>query len=397
MKRSDRLLTTHAGSLPRPADVLAMVQAIEAGDAAQEAGLRARLPSAVAEIVARQIEAKVDVVSDGELSKPGYATYVKSRLTGFGGEGRFPPVADLEAFPTYGARELGRASLRALSVPACTGPIEYVGHEALAADIENLKAAVADAPIEEAFLTAASPGVIALFLENRHYPSHETYLEALAEAMREEYEAITGSGLMLQVDCPDLAMGRHMQFANVDLSSFRRVAQIHVDILNHALANVPPDRVRLHLCWANYEGPHHHDVELRDIVDLVLSARASGISFVAANPRHEHEWKVWAGVEVPGDKVLIPGVIDSTTNFIEHPDLVAERLERFAAIVGPDRVLAGTDCGFSTFAGHATVDPEIVWAKLESLAEGALRASMHLCRQRQERRSSEREAHLRAT
>jgi 5-methyltetrahydropteroyltriglutamate--homocysteine methyltransferase len=397
MKRSERFLTTHTGSLPRPDDVLALVRAVERGEPSVQEALRARLRSAVAEIVRQQIEAKVDVVSDGELSKPGYSTYVKSRLTGFEGEDRFPALADMAEFPRYAARELGREALRSLRTPACTGPVRYVGHEALTADIDNLKAAILRQPVEEAFLTAASPGVISLFLQNQHYPSHEAYLEALAEAMRTEYEAIASSGLLLQVDCPDLAMGRHIQYAHLDLAGFRRQAALHVEALNHALARVPSDRVRIHLCWANYEGPHHHDVELRDILDIVLSVRASGVSFVAANPRHEHEWKVWASVVLPEDKTLIPGVIDSTTNFIEHPDLIAERLERFAAIVGPDRVMAGTDCGFSTFAGLYTVDPAIAWAKLESLAEGALRASMHLSGQRKERRESEREAHLRAT
>lgn len=381
MKQSrERILTTHTGSLPRPPGLLRLILAQEQGGTLAPDELAAEVRTAVGEIVQRQIGSGVDVVSDGELSKPGYATYVKDRLSGFHGEGHFPVIADLADFPSYAERELGREGLRALKTPACTGAIEYTGHAALQRDIANFRTALEGVHFEEAFMTAASPGVISLFLENRLYPSHEAYLFALAEAMRVEYEAIHRAGFLLQIDCPDLAMGRHIQFADKSLEEFRKNALLHVEALNRALSHIPADRMRIHLCWANYEGPHHHDVALEDIVDVVLQARPRGVSFVAANPRHEHEWKVWRNVHLPEGKVLIPGVIDSTTNFIEHPELVAERIERFADIVGPENVIAGTDCGFSTFAALTTVDPDITWAKLRALSEGANIATGRLFR-----------------
>lgn len=357
-----------------------MVLDQESGKAVDATELAAELQAATKDIVHKQIGSGVDIVSDGELAKPGYSTYVKDRLTGFHGEGHFPAIADLAEFPSYAERELGREGLRALKTPACDGPVEYVGHAAVERDIARFKSALDRTRVEEAFMTAASPGVISLFLENRFYPSHESYLSALGDAMRVEYEAIHEAGFLLQIDCPDLAMGRHIQFADKSLEEFRRNAELHVEALNRAVDRIPPDRMRIHLCWANYEGPHHRDVAFRDVVDIVLRARPAGLSFVAANPRHEHEWKLWRDVPLPEGKVLIPGVIDSTTNFIEHPELVADRIERFADVVGPERVIAGTDCGFATFAALTTVDPNITWAKLDALSEGAKMATGRLFR-----------------
>jgi len=325
----------------------------------------------VAEVVGRQAAAGVDVVSDGEMSKPSYATYVKDRLTGFGGQSHPLQYQDLVDFPGMARRVFGDPGRARRRTPACTGPIAVRDAGAAAADTDNLRAALSAVKAEEGFLTAASPGVISLFFRDEHHGSHEKYLAAIAEAMRHEYEAVVRGGFVLQIDCPDLAMGRHIQFATLDLADFLKMARLHVEALNHALANVPPDRARVHLCWGNYEGPHHHDVPLADILDVVFTARPGGISFEAANPRHGHEWKVFERVKVPAGKVLIPGVIDSTTNFIEHPELVAERIGRYARLVGRENVIAGTDCGFGTWVGQSAVDPDVVWAKLASMAEGA--------------------------
>lgn len=382
MRRSEsRILTTHSGSLPRPAVLAALVLAKERGESVDAAELNAVVRDGVCEIVKRQVEAGVDVVSDGELSKPGYANYVKDRLTGFGGEGSLPKLEDLDEFPSYADRELSRDDLRTIGIPSCTGEIRFVGRDAVQRDIDALKAAMAKARCDDGFVTSASPGVISLFLANQFYESHTDYLDALAEAMRHEYEAIASSGLLLQVDCPDLAMGSHAKLAHRSTGETRARVRQHVEVLNHALSNIAPERVRMHVCWGNYEGPHHRDVELREIVEVILSARPTAISFMAANPRHEHEWQVWRDVALPAGKVLIPGVIDSTTNFIEHPELVAERIGRFARLVGPENVIAGTDCGFATFVGIHRVDPEIAWAKLETLNRGARLASRRLYRQ----------------
>jgi 5-methyltetrahydropteroyltriglutamate--homocysteine methyltransferase len=381
MKQShDRILTTHTGSLPRPLPLRDTILARERGEPVETDALEALLRSGAREIVRQQIEAGIDIVSDGELSKPGYSTYVKDRLTGFHGVGGAPMVSDLAEYPSYMEREFERDGLRTLQMPACDGRVEYVGQSALQRDVANFRSALEGTHCEEAFMTAASPGVISLFLQNQFYESHEAYLSALSDAMRNEYEAIHQAGFILQIDCPDLAMGRHIQFADKSLDEFCRQAELHVEALNRAVARIPADRMRIHVCWANYEGPHHRDVALRDIVDIVLRARPAGLSFVAANPRHEHEWKVWRDVALPDGKVLIPGVIDSTTNFIEHPELIAERIERFADIVGPEHVIAGTDCGFATFAAMATVDPNIAWAKLAALSEGAKLATARLYR-----------------
>ncbi|HEX5502635.1 MAG TPA: cobalamin-independent methionine synthase II family protein [Thermomicrobiales bacterium] len=376
MRRSeDRILTTHTGSLPRPDDLVALLYARDAGEPVDEAAFQARAREAVAGIVREQVAAGIDVVNDGEQAKVGYSTYVKERLTGFGGgAGRALAIADLADFPEYAGRRGGMSFAR----PACTGPVAYRGLDAVREDLAAFRAALAGVDAADAFLTAASPGVISLFLENQYYPSHEAYLFALADAMKTEYDAIHQAGFVLQLDCPDLAMGRHIQFADASLAEFRRNAELHVAALDRALADIPPDRLRMHLCWGNYEGPHHRDVALRDIIDIVFTARPSAISFEAANPRHEHEWAVFEDVALPAGKILIPGALDSTTNFIEHPELVAQRIVRLARLVGRENVIAGTDCGFATFAGRGAVDPRITWAKFAALAEGARLASAQL-------------------
>jgi 5-methyltetrahydropteroyltriglutamate--homocysteine methyltransferase len=375
MKRStDRFLTTHTGSLPRPPELVAMLQRNEAGEPGDRPRFEATVRAAVAEAVRHQVEAGIDVVNDGEQGKPGYATYIKDRVTGFGGESRVTTAwAEGRDFPEYVARRSNntRSSFRR---PVCDGPIEWKDFAAVKRDIDNLRAAAAGVA-GEVFMTAASPGVVAIFMANEYYPSREKYLEAIARVMRDEYEAIHAAGFVLQLDCPDLAMSRHNRFPDMSLPEFREIVGLHVEVLNEATRAIPPDRMRLHLCWGNYEGPHHLDVPLRDIIDLVLQARPAGISFEGANPRHEHEWKLWKEVELPPGKVLIPGVIDSTTNFIEHPELVAERIARYASVVGRENVIAGTDCGFGTFADNDSVDARIAWAKLRALAEGARLAS----------------------
>ena len=379
MKRStERILTTHTGSLPRPDDLTRTMFAKEEGVPVDSGALAARIRSAVAEVVRKQVEVGVDVVNDGEYSKPSYATYVKDRLRGFGGASQPLQYRDLVDFPGMARRVFGDPGRARRRAPACTEAVAVQDAEAARTDVANLRTAVAQVTPQEAFLTAASPGVISLFFHNEHYPSHEAYLFAIAEAMKHEYEAVAGAGFVLQVDCPDLAMGRHIQFADLSVEEFRKMARLHLEALDHALAKVPSDRVRLHLCWGNYEGPHHFDVPLADVLDLVLAARPGAVSFEGANPRHAHEWRVFEKVKVPEGKLIIPGVIDSTTNFIEHPALIAERIERYARLAGRENVIAGTDCGFGTWVGQAAVDPDIVWAKLGSLAEGARLASREL-------------------
>jgi len=373
-----RILTTHTGSLPRPDDLIRNMFAREEGVPVDPPALAAQIRAAVGDVVRRQTAAGLDVVNDGEFSKPSYATYVKDRLTGFGGASHPLEYRDLVDFPGMARRVFGDPGRARRRTPACTGPIAVRDADAARVDADNLRAAVGGRAPGGAFLTAASPGVISLFFRNDHYPSHEAYLFAIAEAMRAEYETVARAGFVLQVDCPDLAMGRHIQYADLSVEDFRRMARLHVEALNHALASVPVEQVRIHLCWGNYEGPHHYDVALSDIIDVAFSARAGAVSFEAANPRHAHEWRVFETVRVPEGKRIIPGVIDSTTNFIEHPALVAERIGRFAKLVGRDNVLAGTDCGFGTWVGQAAVDPDIVWAKLRSLAEGARLASREL-------------------
>jgi 5-methyltetrahydropteroyltriglutamate--homocysteine methyltransferase len=376
MQRSTtRFLTTHTGSLPRPDDLVRMMFAKEDGVALDRAALADRIASGVVDVVQRQVAAGIDIVDDGEYSKPNYASYIKDRLTGF--EGSEDPVRprDLQEFPEVNKRRMNDPGRSRRHFPACNGPIAVRDTTAAAADIANLKAAMGAVAAEGAFLTAASPGVVSHFFHNHHYPNHEAYLFAIADAMRGEYEAVAQAGFTLQIDCPDLAMGRSSQFAEASLEEFRKMARLHVAALNHATAAIAPEQLRMHLCWGNYDGPHHHDVEIADIIDIVFEARPSAISFEAANPRHAHEYEVFETVKLPPGKILIPGVIETKNNYIEHPNLVAQRIGRYASLVGPENVIAGTDCGFGTSVGSAQVDPAIAWAKLATLAEGARRAS----------------------
>ena len=382
MRRStERILTTHVGSLPRPDDLVRMMFARQEGVPVDETALERRSRAAVAEVVRKQAEAGVDVVSDGEMSKPSYVTYVSDRLEGFGGESHPLVYADLVDFPVLARKVFGDPGRSRRRTPACTGPISVRDPEAARVDVEHFLAALDGVAVEEAFMNAASPGVIALYFRNDHYASREEYLLAIAEAMRVEYEAIAAAGLLVQIDCPDLAMGRHIQFADLDVEGFRREARLNVEALNHATANIDPERLRMHLCWGNYEGPHHYDVPLADIVDVVFAARPAAIAMEAANPRHAHEWKLFEDVKLPDGKVLIPGVLESKANFIEHPELIAQRILRYARLVGRENVLAGSDCGFGTWVGQAAVDPDVTWAKLRALAEGARLASAELWRQ----------------
>ena len=380
MKTSaERILTTHVGSLPRPQYVVDQLFAQDRGEACDEAEFDRVMRRAVREAAEKQAQAGVDVISDGEMSKISYATYIRHRLTGF--EIDEVPRAtpkDLDDFPAFKQRLAQAGGTPKYHRPVVRGAIKIKDLRPLEKDIANLLAAKEASGAAEAFMNAASPGVIAVFQPNEYYQNDENYLAALAEVMKVEYEKITAAGLLLQVDCPDLAMGRHIRFRDADTATFKKAAQAQVEALNYALRNVPADRVRMHLCWGNYEGPHHHDIDLREIVDIVLAAKPQAIQFEAANPRHQHEWAIWAEAKIPDDKILIPGALDTTTNFIEHPHLVAERIERFSQIVGKERVIAGTDCGFGTFAGFGAVHPDIAYAKLAALAEGARIASVKL-------------------
>ena len=378
MRRStEHILTTHTGSLPRPEDLVPILYAKDGGKPYDKEAFSKRVREATISVVREQLRCGVDIVNDGGAGKVGYSTYVKDRLTGFEGEASPLRLADLEEYPQFASRTLGQLDM---ARPACSGPVAYRGEEQVQLDIENLSAALAREDHEEAFLSAASPGVISLFLDDEYYGTHERYLFALADAMKAEYDAIHQAGFLLQLDCPDLAAGRHSQFSDLSLGEFRKIAELHVEALNHAVRDVPSDRLRLHLCWGNYEGPHHHDVPLRDIIDVVFKARPMAVSFEASNPRHAHEWCVFQEVKLPQDKILMPGVLDSTTNYIEHPELVAQRIIRFADVVGKENVIAGTDCGFATFAGMTVVDPAIAWAKLGAMVEGANLASEALFR-----------------
>jgi 5-methyltetrahydropteroyltriglutamate--homocysteine methyltransferase len=356
-------------------DLTTTLEALDAGTVPDPETFNARVRSAVAEVVRKQMAAGIDIINDGEQGKVGYSTYVRHRLTGFGGLSTVAMRADWADFPEAAARQTRSTVVR----PACNGPIDWQDRDAVQQDIANLQAAVSGVHPTEVFMTAASPGVIAHFLRNDYYPSREAYLARLVEVMKEEYDAIYRAGVILQVDCPDLAMGRHLAFPDLSTPEFLKIAEANVEALNHALRDIPPDRMRLHLCWGNYEGPHHRDIPLRDILGIVLKARPQAISFEGANPRHEHEWVVFREVKFPADKIVIPGVLDSTTNFIEHPELVAQRLVRYAEVVGKENVIAGTDCGFGTFArSNLQVEPEIAWAKLQAMAEGARLATRAL-------------------
>src|SRR5882672_2842941 len=376
MKRStDRFLTTHTGSLPRPEDLIRMMFAKEEGIPVEPRALATRITQAVSDIVARQTAAGVDIVNDGEMSKPSYATYIKDRLEGFGGESQPPPYPDLVAYPGLQQKVYGDRGRARRKMPGCNAPLTVRDRPAVKVDIDNLKAAAKDAHAGDLFMSAASPGVVSLFFHNDYYKTHEEYLHAIADAMQYEYEAIASAGLVLQLDCPDLGMGRHVQYVDLSLEEFRKKARQHVEALNHAVRNIPPEQMRMHLCWGNYEAPHQMDVPLADIIDLVFGARPSAISFEAANPRHAHEWAVFEQVKLPDGKMLIPGVLESKSNFIEHPELVAQRVGRFAALVGRENVMLGTDCGYGTWVGQAAVDPDVVWGKLAAMAEGARLAS----------------------
>jgi 5-methyltetrahydropteroyltriglutamate--homocysteine methyltransferase len=378
MKRStDRILTTHTGSLTRPRELLEMIGTGDMRRRKDDAAFQTEVRAAVAEVVRLQCQTGIDVVNDGEQGRVTYATYVKQRLTGFGGAGTPMTCSDLEAVPDYRDRYMGAGAR--LTMGGCDGPVSYTGMAELERDIDNLKRALGGHPYQEAFMSAASPGVIAHFLDNEYYPNDEAYLTALADAMKVEYERLHQAGLLLQIDCPDLAMARgQKKFAPMSTSQFCAAAELRVAALNRAVAGIPPEAMRIHLCWGNYEGPHHLDVELNEIVNIVLKARPAGIVLESCNPRHEHEWQLFERVKLPAGKVMIPGVIDTVTNFVEHPELVAQRIERWVKVLGRENVIAGNDCGFASVAGFNPVHPEIVWMKLKSLTDGARLASARL-------------------
>ena len=367
------ILTTHVGSLPRTQEVVDFIFARERGEDYDPSAFDAAMARAVNDTVARQVAAGVDVVSDGETSKISYATYVKDRYTGFSGDSPRNAPADLKKFPSFLKRLADDGGTPKYARPMCTGEVKSRGQGELEKDIANLKAAMAKHGVQRGFMNAASPGVISLFLQNDFYPTRDAYLAALADAMKEEYQTIAGAGLDLQLDCPDLALSRHMLFADLTDAEFVKIADAHVEALNHALADVPADKVRVHICWGNYEGPHVCDIDMDTVFPTLMATKARHVLFETSNPRHAHEWTVFRDrrSEIPDDKVLVPGVVDTTTNFVEHPQVVAQRIERFTDIVGAERVMAGSDCGFGTFAGFGAVDPDIAYAKLQALAAGA--------------------------
>lgn len=372
-----KTLTTHVGSLPRSQEVVDFIFAREREEPFDQVAFDACMTRSVLDTVGKQVAAGIDIVSDGETSKISYATYVKDRYTGFSGDSPRNAPADLKMFPSFLQRLADDGGTPQYARPMCTGEIKSKGQEELLKDINNLKAAMRDHGAQRGFMNAASPGVISLFLQNDYYPTREAYLAALADVMKAEYETIIGAGLDLQLDCPDLALSRHMLFADLSDEEFIKVANMHVEALNHALENVPQDRVRVHICWGNYEGPHCCDISMDKVFSTLMSTKSHYVLFETSNPRHAHEWSVFEArkSEIPEDKILIPGVVDTTTNFIEHPELVAQRIEKFTNIVGTDRVIAGSDCGFGTFAGFGAVDPDIAYAKLTSLADGAALAT----------------------
>ena len=368
-----RFLTTHVGSLPRSQKVVDQIFARERGEPVDEATFDAVVAEAVDDAVRRQVAAGIDIVCDGEMSKISYATYIKDRFTGFDGDSPRRTPADLADYPGFLTRLAASGGTPTYRRPCCVGDIRLKSPDPLIKDIANLRAAAARHGATGMFMNAASPGVVALFQPNQHYSSDDAYLEALANALAHEYKTIVDAGLILQVDSPDLGLGRHMMYKDLEEDAYLARIEKHVEALNHALVGIPAERVRMHICWGNYEGPHHKDVPLATILPIVLRARPAGLMFEASNPRHAHEWEAIeaARSSIPDDKIMMPGVLDSTTNFIEHPRLVAQRIARYADIVGPDRVIAGTDCGFSTFAGFGAVDADIVYAKFAAMAEGA--------------------------
>lgn len=364
-------MTTHVGSLPRPADLIEIMFAREDGLPLDAAAVEDKIDESVRAIVARQVEAGLDIVNDGEMSKPSYATYIKDRLDGFGGTGNSFAFQDIEDYPDVKARIFNDPGRKHRKTPACTGPITVKDMDAPRIDAERLNKTLAAHPQAKPFMSAASPGVTTLFFRNDFYPSHEDYLFAVAEGLRHEYEAIASAGITLQIDCPDLAMGRHTQYADLDLSGFRDRMALHIEALNKAVENIPAEQLRMHMCWGNYPGPHHCDVPFKDIIDMVWRAKPQSILFEAANPRHAHEYELFETVKLPEGKVLVPGVIECQSNYIEHPELVAQRISRYADLVGRENVVAGVDCGFSIHVGSGGVDPAIAFAKLAALSEGA--------------------------
>jgi len=379
-KSTDRILTTHVGSLPRPDELIELMFARAEGDAVDPELLERKTREAVDEVVAHQKAVGVDVVSDGEMSKPSYATYVTERLTGFAGTSNPPKLSDILEYPNVSSQYFNDPGVQSLNKhrPACSGPVAPRGTDHAARDIAHFRAALDRSPPVEAFMNAASPGLLSMFLGNTFYPTEREFLWAVADAMQSEYKAIVDAGFLLQLDCPDLAMTRHREFKDSPVEDFREYARLHIEALNYALRDIPRDRIRVHVCWGNYPGPHHHDVPMEQILDLLLTIRTGALLFEGANSRHAHEWKAWEGVELPEGMVIVPGVIESMTNRIEHPELVAERIVRYANIVGRENVIAGSDCGFGTFVGLDLVDPGIAWAKLAALAEGARTASERL-------------------
>ena len=384
MKTSQhRILTTHVGSLPRSDAVVELLQQRESGGAVDAAAFERTMRQAVADVVKRQVDIGIDAVSDGETAKISYVTYVKDRLSGFADEGSTEaakPHLDLAPFPDLRRKMALLTGARRFKRVACIGPVALRDRAGLQRDLDNMRQATAAARPVDAFLNAASPGVVTSFLPNQYYSTHEAYIEAVAAAMREEYEAIVAAGFNLQIDCPDLAMSRHTGFQDLTEAQFLKRAQFHVEALNGALANVPFDKVRVHVCWGNYEGPHTHDIDLAKILPIVLGIKAKALSLEAANPRHEHEWAVWREIKLPDDKILLPGMIDTSTNYVEHPELVAQRIVRFADLLGRERVIASSDCGFGTSAGYGKIDPEVAYLKLGALVDGARRASAQLWR-----------------
>ena len=375
---TDRILTTHVGSLPRSQAVTDVVFSHEKGEVI--AGADTIIRQAVSDVVLKQVQSGVDLVSDGEMSKISYATYIKDRISGFDGDSDRQPPSDLEEFPGFLKRQTSSGGTPTYRRPCCVGDIEVKDMGPVQVDIDNLLHAIDAHKPTQSFMNAASPGVIALFQPNKHYPTHEAYLEALSDAMAHEYKAIVDAGIVLQLDSPDLGLGRHMMFKDKSDEEYAALAGMHVTALNHALTGISKDMVRLHVCWGNYEGPHHHDAPMEIVLPIALKANVGALLFESSNPRHAHEWETFANAKLPDDLILVPGVIDSTTNFVEHPKLVAERICRFADIVGRERVIAGSDCGFSTFAGFGAVDEDIVYAKLKSMADGAAIASERLWR-----------------
>jgi 5-methyltetrahydropteroyltriglutamate--homocysteine methyltransferase len=379
MKRStERILTTHTGSLPRPPEVVDLLLAEEENRGKQAAELEAAVAAAIDDVVQKQVAAGIDIINDGEQGRPDYTSHVKDRLTGYDGPNSLPIIGvNLDGFPEL-SEMLAQFASPLQNRPACSGPVGWKDWLAAEVDITRAKSVLTGADTEEAFMTSPSPGQIARYLTNLHYPNEEEYIFALADVMRREYTAIVDAGLILQLDCPDLALSRHTVFRNLSLTDFRKEIEMHVEALNHAVRDIPADRMRMHICWASTMGPHHEDVPLKDIVDIVLKGCPGAVSFPGANPRHAHEWKVWRDVDLPDGKTIIPGVIDSTSNFVEHPELVADRIVNYANVVGRENVIAGVDCGFGTFAGRVQVDRNIVWMKMATLAEGAVLASEQL-------------------